>query len=363
MGTSSGGSSSYNYVSASSSGRNRHVFIGPSSIPRWMMPFAYGLVVISWMGAIRQSRHLAALSQQVQQQQVTMSLQRDDALKTLSDAKESLLSAEKQVNKLKKTHRLFEHELRMHEEMLEKEGEDMLKMMTGRKTGVVLGWFQQRQEAIKSKYEHLKKYVQDQSKQQVIEKYGPGPHRVQFRVARPDSKGKTEDFVVELAPLDVVPHSVHTFLEMITSGLWDNTVFYHHRATSHVIAAAPVAYGTFEAKHLHFQALGFTGVSFPEYSNAFPHEVYTVGFSGKGPNFYINGLDNTHHHGPGGQGHHSLPGEADPCFGKIISGHNIITAIQKGPSTSVSQDEFDATSPPVSWHDYDLTHIIHAKIL
>jgi hypothetical protein len=132
----------------------------------------------------------------------------------------------------------------------------------------------------------LQDYIREQSRQQVIEKYGAGPHRVEFQVASYHNK-KPGQFVVELAPLNFVPHAIETFLDIISNGLWDNTVFYHHNTQHHVLAAAPVNYGTFEPKHYHFDGLGYTGVGFPEYSESFPNDKYTLGFSGKGPRLLV----------------------------------------------------------------------------
>jgi cyclophilin family peptidyl-prolyl cis-trans isomerase len=202
---------------------------------------------------------------------------------------------------------------------------------------------------------NLQAFIQNASRQQVLAKYGPGPHIVEFTV-KPHNGRTSGQFLVELAPLDQVPHAVETFLDMVSNGLWDNTVFYHHKTQHHVVAAAPVNYGTFEHKHYHFDALGFTGVSFPEYSPGFPHDTYTIGFSGQGPNFYINTLDNSEHHGPGGQGHHDLPGDADPCFGRIISGQEVIQKMTPGTHSS-------ASSGPVSWHDFDLTQIVKIRLV
>ena len=47
--------------------------------------------------------------------------------------------------------------------------------------------------------------------------------------------------------------------------------------------------------------------------------------------FYINTQDNAQIHGPGGQHHHDLHEEGDPCFGKVISGHHVVDRMhQKG---------------------------------
>mmetsp|Transcript_21664 Transcript_21664/g.24179 ORF Transcript_21664/g.24179 Transcript_21664/m.24179 type:complete len:150 (-) Transcript_21664:64-513(-) len=142
---------------------------------------------------------------------------------------------------------------------------------------------------------------------------------------------------------------------MITNKVWDNTVFYSHRTQEHVIAAAPIVYGTFQSKDRQMESLGYEGVSFPEYSESFPHKQYTLGFAGNGPNFYINSINNIDHHGPGGQGHHELSPDADPCFGEIVNGFDVIKSdMQIGRHKGNS---------PKGWADYDLTRVITAKLV
>ena len=58
-----------------------------------------------------------------------------------------------------------------------------------------------------------------------------------------------------------------------------------------------------------------------------------------GPSFYINTVDNSEIHGPGGQPTDddvgsiggSRSGSADPCFGRIVSGYDVIQRIQQQP--------------------------------
>jgi cyclophilin family peptidyl-prolyl cis-trans isomerase len=330
---------------------------GTSSLSRWILPLTYGLVVISCFSALRSNNNLSNISTALDSELESLALQRGETLEILKDAKQSKDGILRRHKKLKQTQRLFQHELRMKEELYEMRNtadhKETTEMLLKRHSGTAMTWIQQRQEALYHKIYNLQDFIREQSRKQVIEKYGPGPHRVEFNVASNSGK-KPGKFVVELAPVDLVPHSVETFLDMVSNELWDNTVFYHHSSQQHVVAAAPVKYGTYETKHYHFDALGYTGVSYPEYSSEFPHDEYTVGFSGTGPNFYINAMDNAKHHGPGGQGHHELSSDADPCFGKIISGKEIIKEMM--PATSRVKD-------PVSWQDFDLTHIVNIRLL
>jgi cyclophilin family peptidyl-prolyl cis-trans isomerase len=321
---------------------------------KWILPVAYGLVVLSWFSAFRFNDRLTQISVGLDLEQEFLAFQRGESYRILGDATRKKDVILQQRKKLKRTKELFDHELRMKEEVFEDEYlVAHLQRPYRRPSGVALTWIQQRQETLYKKIYELQDYIQEQSRHQVIAKHGVGPYHVEFQIASYQNK-KPSKFVVELA-FDFVPHAVETFLDMIASKLWDNTVFYHHMAQHHVVAAAPVNYGTFDAKHYHLSALGYTGVGFPEYSSYFPHHQYTLGFSGTGPNFYINTMDNAKHHGPGGQGHHDLPSDADPCFGKIISGQEAVRSMTPGTHTSEGK--------PTGWQDYDVTRIVKIRLL
>ena len=333
-----------------------------SSLIGWMLPIAYGCVVLSWMLAFKHNNSLSQISLGLDAQRSILVLQGEEALWALTDAKESEFKLKFKIKKLKRTQKLMKHEIRMSGEMVEIQAsqKDPEVRKLNQKSGVVMNWVQQRQEGLRLKMLYLQTYIQDDSRRQVIEKYGEGPYRVRFSVRYHEAE-EIDEFVLEMADLKLMPHSVLTFLDMVKARLWDNTVFYHHTETNHVLAAAPVVFGTFEPKHHHLEAMGFTGASFAEYSAAFPHEEFTVGFNGRGPNFYINTLDNSRHHGPGGQGHHDLPGDADPCFAKVISGQEAVKGMLKGKHSP--SEQLGVPGNPISRHDFDLTQIVKAEII
>ena len=62
-----------------------------------------------------------------------------------------------------------------------------------------------------------------------------------------------------------------------------------------------------------------------------------------GPDFYINKMDNSANHGPGGQTQVVLNEEADPCFGRILEGKDIIDRIG-----SLMSNNFNMLNTPVS---------------
>lgn len=168
-------------------------------------------------------------------------------------------------------------------------------------------------------------------------------------------------FVVETAPVDLMPVSINLFLDMISAGIWDNTIFLHHEEVEHILAAAPVDYKTEKNKNNQLSQIGWIGLGFPEYSDQFPHSKYTVAFAGYGPTFYINTMDNEESHSPGMQQHHVLPNEADPCFAKIVEGFDVFDELlrlglrQKKSLTKVTHEWADAAH---AW-----THIVSAKIV
>jgi hypothetical protein len=118
-------------------------------------------------------------------------------------------------------------------------------------------------------------------------------------------RGSAGSFTIELAPSELQPHSIHTFLEIARQ--WHGGAF--HRIAPHVLQ---VMVKTHTIPHLAFQ----------EYSSAYPHKERTVGYAGRpsGPAWYVSIQDNTQNHGPGSQQDHN-PYEADSCFGTVVAGY------------------------------------------
>jgi cyclophilin family peptidyl-prolyl cis-trans isomerase len=141
-----------------------------------------------------------------------------------------------------------------------------------------------------------------------------------------ESKERNWYFTIELAPVDDMPHTVYTFLEQVSHHLYDDGGYSFFANAAHVVQGGP------QANHLtakgenpeqRFTDSGYGAVAFPEYSTNFPHERFTLGLSGRpgGPKFYINMLDNSKNHGPGG---YAEDGTGDPCFGKITHGFDVV---------------------------------------
>lgn len=175
---------------------------------------------------------------------------------------------------------------------------------------------------IKARTEHasgLQERVKTLSHYEAVQKYGPGPHRVQIDLEFPGEAQSS--FVVELASLDLMPHSVDTFLGMVSAGLWDGCSFVMNAV--HVIKAEPLPADEKDGKNklAAFEKEHLNHLAFHEYSSEFPHEQYTLGFSGgDSPSWYINTEDNTEIH------------SGEPCFGKIVEGFDAVRKLGAQPT-------------------------------
>ena len=182
----------------------------------------------------------------------------------------------------------------------------------------------------------LKTKVSVLSKQDAIQMYGSGTIRIRMDLiffdngiserSNTDTNNNNEDegphiIIMEMASLDLMPHSVFTFLEMISNQLLDGCSFVLNAL--HVLKAAPLPYDGTSAsrKARQFIDHGLESVAFREYSPAFPHERYTVGFAADGsPSFYINIEDNSDIH------------VGDPCFARVVSGFDTIERLENVPT-------------------------------
>eukprot|EP00429_Kryptoperidinium_foliaceum_P028449 CAMPEP_0176137066 /NCGR_PEP_ID=MMETSP0120_2-20121206/69576_1 /TAXON_ID=160619 /ORGANISM="Kryptoperidinium foliaceum, Strain CCMP 1326" /LENGTH=388 /DNA_ID=CAMNT_0017472885 /DNA_START=30 /DNA_END=1194 /DNA_ORIENTATION=- len=176
----------------------------------------------------------------------------------------------------------------------------------------------------------LQKHLQWVSQQDALQKYGSGKIRVQLELEFPrqhhlkedSTKDKTPVLILEMAPLEKMPHSVYLFLEMVRLGLYDGCSFILNAL--HVIKAAPLPYdgSSAAAKIRQFASHNLEGgVAFKEYSPDFPHAAYTIGFAAdESPSFYINTQDNSDVH------------IGEPCFAKIVSGIEVVKRMEQAPT-------------------------------
>ncbi len=165
-------------------------------------------------------------------------------------------------------------------------------------------------------------------------RFGKAPYFVEFSV---NMQGMKRFFTVELAP--DMPHSVYYFLNMVEDKLWDNTVFAHK--WTHILQSVPIGPGGRNKRESMRSTLAY-----PEYSENFKHDKYTLGFAGRpgGPDFYINLIDNEDSHGPGRQAHSKVLNDADPCFAKVVIGTEVIDELGRisVEANSKQKDQNDA---------------------
>ena len=188
----------------------------------------------------------------------------------------------------------------------------------------------------------------------IDQRFGPGPYYIEFTL---NVNGEKKFFTLETAPNDLMPHSVYYFMDMVERNIWEDTVLMHKHKLNHIVTAALVSPS---GENKRDQAVG--ELSFPEYSDEYRHDEYTVGFVGRpgGPEFYFNLEDNSDMHGPGKQSHSTVMNDADPCFAKVIIGKHVLaglkeitkgtteesdlifTAIEKVQRISVSQKKLES---------------------
>lgn len=252
-----------------------------------------------------------------------MALEQGDRLFAFSaKMRHQLKNAEREVRRLRRELAALDA-MEQKEEDLEEEKKvlDRAAFFTNPKMIEEVSAIQQKLKISAERSQKLKEQVREMSRRDAIEKYGPGPHRVEMELVFPGHLSGPTKFIVELAPLDVMPHSVYTFLEMASLGLLNGCSFILNAL--HVIKAAPLPFDGSPAqdKKQAFEDSGLESVAFREYSSDYPHKPYTVGFAADGtPSFYINTEDNTEIH------------VGDPCFGKVVSGMQTVKRLEASPT-------------------------------
>jgi len=125
------------------------------------------------------------------------------------------------------------------------------------------------------------------------------------------------DFRMKMAPFTIMPHTTSWFLTLAEAGYWNGCAFV--RNAMHILQANCNSKSSEQAT---------ISLAFQEYSDAWQHKEYTFGIAGRpgGPDWYINLIDNSGRHGPGGQ---ARDPEADPCFAELVTGKEVIKELHK----------------------------------
>lgn len=191
---------------------------------------------------------------------------------------------------------------------------------------------EKREEAMIKCIDDLESHVQENSQLAVEQHFGTGPYQVELmlRTKVHMRRIRTQTIVFELAPLNLMPHSVHHFLRMLSVHVWEGMVFMPQKHVPHRIQASPVDMTlenriqaspvdmeTLEPFEWRFENAKLKTLIFHEHSSDYKCGSYSLGFSGNpgGPDFYINGLDTPEEHAN------------DSCFGKVVHGMEIIESI------------------------------------
>lgn len=194
-----------------------------------------------------------------------------------------------------------------------------------------------KEDAQLARIDELESHIQENSQFSITEDYGDGPYQVEITLS---SKGLTktpslEPIVFELAPLNMMPHSVHFFLRMLTQELWLHMTFTPQMTARHRIHASPVDMDTLNRVDYKFKEAKLSSLAFGEQS---PNSCgpYSVGFSGTpgGPDFYVNGA--------------FVPKSfaKQSCFAKVISGEKLVDGILDGKYSGVLGIETIRLLPP-----------------
>lgn len=199
--------------------------------------------------------------------------------------------------------------------------------------------------AAREREEALKDRVQEGARTEVKRLFGAGPYQVEMELEIPveassadtragtPPKTVTRTIDIQMAPMEFMPHSVHTFLTQVDRKAWNGAQFDLHGG--HVLQAhraaeseLPPSSSEEELDSERSIGVGFAkSVFFREFSNKFPHVKYTMAFNGGslGSAMYIN-VDNNHeHHRPVvGVDGKEMPETGEPCFGNIIVGQDVV---------------------------------------
>eukprot|EP00580_Thalassiosira_gravida_P003918 CAMPEP_0201604352 /NCGR_PEP_ID=MMETSP0492-20130828/4525_1 /ASSEMBLY_ACC=CAM_ASM_000837 /TAXON_ID=420259 /ORGANISM="Thalassiosira gravida, Strain GMp14c1" /LENGTH=461 /DNA_ID=CAMNT_0048068371 /DNA_START=648 /DNA_END=2033 /DNA_ORIENTATION=- len=203
----------------------------------------------------------------------------------------------------------------------------------------------------------MKEKITFRSRQAVLDEFGPGPHYVRLIFAFPTSP-ENESILLELAPLDIMPHTIHTFLRMVKERMYAEGTFILSR--DHIIVGGPVDLHNNENNRMLEQRMIHEGyfpdgaLLFIEYTPDYPHVQHSVGFNqAGGPIFYFNMRDNTELHGPhNGDGGGNK--EGDPCFAKIVEGFDVVQRIAQ---LREGEGEFDSLGTSVYIKDTQVVNI------
>jgi len=190
---------------------------------------------------------------------------------------------------------------------------------------------------IEEEYVAMRNNIQEASRRSLISKYGTPPYFVKFSIHFPpteqyDFKEVKGSFIVEMAPFEIMPHSIDVFLESVKLMLYDGCAFAIR--TDNLVVLLPEGPTGENLLNNFIESGARMSPVFSEYSESYPHKQYSIGFTTHpiGPSVFISMIDNTETLVTklDESGNRIL---ADPCIGNIIHGIDTIDLINSMPRT------------------------------
>jgi cyclophilin family peptidyl-prolyl cis-trans isomerase len=123
-----------------------------------------------------------------------------------------------------------------------------------------------------------------------------------------------EYFIIETAPLEIMPHAVYHFMKMVQAQLW-NGLSMVSRSSEPILQATPLNAATNSWEDKRFEDANVTHMAFTEYSFDYPPKKYTLAFAGRpgGPDFYVN-MEELQDESE----------EGESCFGIVVEGFEVL---------------------------------------
>ena len=136
----------------------------PAYLPSWAIKCIVGLIVASWCLALYWNSQLRAELKVMEMEHQVETLHYEEASKSLKEVSKSQKLMEREIQKLEKTKKALEHEIRMASEL--QEGETL----GANHHYDIADGIENRHEVLKEKIASLRSYIQEESHREVLEK-------------------------------------------------------------------------------------------------------------------------------------------------------------------------------------------------
>jgi cyclophilin family peptidyl-prolyl cis-trans isomerase len=167
-----------------------------------------------------------------------------------------------------------------------------------------------------TRIDEIEQAIQAKSKNTVVKKYGLSPVQVNVTLqADAVTGGDQRWFLVEMAPINVMPHSVDFFLGLVEKKFYNGMTLLKQTTGSPTLHTAEIDTNTMQFVDRRRDQL--SRLAFPEHSDDYPVQKYSVAFTGPGPMFYINMDTRTQ----------TSVELMDTCFGKVVQGESVMESM------------------------------------